>query len=281
MDPLMGYAETLLKGAESFEKTGIGYGTLISTYRKLEKFKVTSPLAKLAVKTSKSNERYQEALIHAVKVLRQLDVDIAYLYEDEPCCGGPLHTYGFMDEFSEHVVKVYDQLKARGVKRIITPNPVCATNFIKHYPELIKGFDIEVRHFVDVVSEKLKEKKVNLALDREVKVVFHDPCYLVRFLDLSDESREILRSIKGVELLEPINNKRMTKCCGGGGLEVTYPHLAKDIAKDRMEELLDTGAKKIVTACAPCRLMLEISKTKAEVEVLDIADIVYQALKKD
>ena len=281
MDPLMGYAETLLKGTESFEKTGLDYGTLIGTYRKLEKFKVTGPLAKLAVKVSKSNEKYQESLIHAVKVLRQFDVDIAYLYEDEPCCGGPLHTYGFMDEFSEHVVKVYDKLKAKGVKRIITLNPPCATVFSKYYPELVKGFDIEVRHFTDVVSEKLNEKKTKLALDGEVKVVFHDPCYLARYLNISEAPREILHSIEGVELFEPTNNKRMTKCCGGGGLEVTFPHIAKAIARDRTKELLDTGANKIVTACAPCRLMLEISKPKAGVEVLDIADVVYQALKKD
>ena len=67
------------------------------------------------------------------------------------------------------------------------------------------------------------------------------------------------------------------------GVEVVYPKIARKIAKDRMIELLDTGADLIVTACAPCIMMLKLGESELHrnVEIRDIVDVVYKALNNE
>ena len=96
-----------------------------------------------------------------------------------------------------------------------------------------------------------------------------------------EEPREILRSIEGLTLVEPVNNKMATKCDGGGGIEVVYPKLARTIAANRYKELVDTGADLIVTACAPCIMMIRMGQNVLgrNERILDIVDVFYGALK--
>ena len=276
MNPLMGYGEALLSTAKKSEKVGIHFNTMMSLGKLAQKLKVD----KLMTGIKKTNREYQETILHAIDVLKKLNVEFGFLYDDEPCCGGPLHTYGLLDAFQEHVKKVYSFLKERGVKRIITINPICGGIFKKFYPDVLEIFDIEVKHFSEIVAEKIKEEGLSFKASKPRKVVFHDPCYLARFMRVVDEPRVILNSIEGWEIVEPVNNKFDTKCDGGGGVEVVYPKIARKIAKDRMIELLDTGADLIVTACAPCIMMLKLGESELHrnVEIRDIVDVVYKAL---
>ncbi|MGQ4913835.1 MAG: (Fe-S)-binding protein [Candidatus Asgardarchaeia archaeon] len=279
MNPLMGYGEALLSTAKKSEKVGIHFNTMMSLGKLAQKLKVD----KLMTGIKKTNREYQETILHAIDVLKKLNVEFGFLYDDEPCCGGPLHTYGLLDDFQEHVKKVYSFLKERGVKRIITINPICGGIFKKFYPDVLETFDIEVKHFSEIVAEKIKEEGLSFKASKPKKVVFHDPCYLARFMRVVDEPRVILNSIEGWELVEPVNNKFDTKCDGGGGVEVVYPKIARKIAKDRMIELLDTGADLIVTACAPCIMMLKLGESELHrnVEIRDIVDVVYKALNNE
>lgn len=277
MNPLMGYGEALLSTAKKSEKIGIHFETMMSLGKLAQKLK----LDKMMTGISKTNQEYQQTLLHAIDVLKELDVEFGFLYDEEPCCGGPLHTYGLLEDFKEHVKTVYKLLKDKGVTQIITINPICGGVFKKFYPDILNNFDIEVKHFTEVVAEKIKEKGLYFKAKKKRKVVFHDPCYLARFMRVVDAPRIILNSIDGWELVEPVNNKFDTKCDGGGGIEVVYPKIARKIAVDRTKELLATGADLIVTACAPCIMMLKLGRDemKRKEEILDITDVIYMAMK--
>jgi Fe-S oxidoreductase len=229
----------------------------------------------------KENDTDAIPLIAAVKVLRNYGVDIGYLAEEEPCCGGLLHYAGLEDKFNTHVNQTYARLKSAEVKRIISIVPSCTYTIRNLMPRYIDNFDIEVKHFLEVVVENLH--KSELRYPEEIKVVYHDPCQLSRYLGFIDEPRQILRAIKGIELVDITwaGGEWSTCCGGGGGFEAVFPELSHILAVNRARELVETGAQMIVTHCPGCSMQLKEGLRelqKGDIRVLDIAEILATAM---
>jgi dimethylglycine catabolism B len=222
------------------------------------------------------------ALLDAVKILKKLGIDFGYLAEEEPCCGGILHFAGMRNEFVEHANKVNADLKAKGVKQIISIVPSCTYTLQKLMKETNGGGDFQVKHLCQIVAENLP--KLKLRFPKQVKVTYHDPCQLVRYMGLVDEPRKILKAIENVELVETKWTKAewATCCGGGGGFEAVFPEMSEMLAVNRTKELLETGAQIIVTQCPGCIMQLEtgLKALKTEnVEVLDLAQVVAMSME--
>jgi hypothetical protein len=222
-----------------------------------------------------------QPLRDAVRVLKHLGVDIGYLAEDEPCCGGLLHYIGLENDFAENAARLHDRLESFGVKRIISIVPSCTFTLRNLIPRYSGGRDIEVKHFLEFLTENIGS--LGLKSPREVKVTYHDPCQLARCLGLVEEPRQILGAIQGIELVEPDwTNREWATCCGGGGgFEAVFPEFSEILAVNRARELIETGAGIIVTHCPGCIMQLKhgLKKLKVEdVEVLDISQVVSEAM---
>ncbi|MDD5127654.1 MAG: (Fe-S)-binding protein [Dehalococcoidales bacterium] len=230
--------------------------------------------------TVKGADSEDSPLVAAVNVLNRLGVQFGYLGEDEPCCGALLHYAGLEKEFAANAQKTYHQLKSLGVKRIIGMVPSCTYALRDLLPKAVAGYDIEVKHFVQVVLENITGRE--LKFPREAKVTYHDPCQLGRCLGLIDEPRRILKAIKGVELVEPefAKGEWSTCCGGGGGFEAVFPELSQQLATNRARELAVTGAQIIVTHCPGCIMQLKtgLKELKSDIEVLDLAQVVAMAI---
>jgi len=218
----------------------------------------------------------------AVKVLRNLGIQPSYLAEDEPCCGAPLNHAGLQTKFADNARKAYRKLKSFGVKQVIGIVPYCTHAVSKLFPLYVEGYDLKVRHFLEVVDEKIPSLK--LKYPRKVRVTYHDPCQLVRYLSLVEEPRRILNAIEGIELVEPdwTHGEWATCCGGGGGFETVFPELSQVLAVNRASELLETGADIIVTHCPGCIMQLKegLRELKIEgVEVLDLSQVVATAME--
>lgn len=223
-----------------------------------------------------------QPLRDAVKVLSNLGVEFGYLADDEPCCGGLLHYIGMQPEFAKNAQQMYNKLKSLGVKRIIGIVPSCTYTIRNLIPSCVPGYDLEVKHFSQVVLENIQSTE--LRFPREVKVTYHDPCQLARYLGLIEEPRQILRAIKGIELVETdLTKGEWATCCGGGGgFEAVFPELSQILAVNRARELLETGAQIIVTQCPGCIMQLKdgLKELKTDgVEVVDLAQIVAIAME--
>jgi hypothetical protein len=222
-----------------------------------------------------------QPLRDAVNVLRNLGVEFGYLAEDEPCCGGLLYYIGLQSDFTQNAQEVYKGLKSLGVKRIISIVPSCTYTIRALLPKSVEGYDLEVKHFLEVVLEGIQSRE--LRFPKNVKVTYHDPCQLARSLGLIEEPRQILRAINGIELVEAewTQGEWATCCGGGGGFEAVFPELSQILAVNRTKELLETGAEIIVTHCPGCIMQLEdgLKELKVDgVEVLDLAQIVAMAM---
>lgn len=223
-----------------------------------------------------------QPLKDAVRVLRHLGVEFGYLAEDEPCCGAPLYYTGLQKEFASNAQQMYKKLKSLGVKRIIGIVPSCTNTLRNLFPSCVDGYDIEVKHFLEVVLENMGSQE--LRFPGEVKVTYHDPCQLARYMGLIDEPRMILKAIKGIELVEPdwTKGEWATCCGGGGGFEAVFPELSQILAVNRAREMVETGAQIVVTQCPGCVMQLQegIKELKtSDVEVLDLTQVIARAME--
>ncbi|MEM3066596.1 MAG: (Fe-S)-binding protein, partial [Nitrososphaerota archaeon] len=104
--------------------------------------------------------------------------------------------------------------------------------------------------------------------------------YLARFMDVIEEPRVVLKAIENLELIEPPNNKRETKCCGGGGVELIYRDVATRASINRVSEL-NTGNPDIMSSCCPvCALMIKkgIKNLKLKASYADIVDLTTSSM---
>ena len=239
-------------------------------------------VAGLYTKVMSRNEGSDAPVLRdAVRVLKALDLDVGYLGEDEPCCGAPLYHMGLQKEFSVNAGKAYEKLKSLGVKKIIGIVPSCTHALRNLFPEVVPGFDIEVRHFIEIVAGNIKNAHLKLPL--KVKVVYHDPCQLGRYMGILEQPRKVLQSIENVELVEPewTAGEWSTCCGGGGGFEVVFPDMSQTLAEGRVAELAETGADIITTQCPGCLMQLKegIKHIKdKKIEVMDLATLLARAI---
>lgn len=220
-------------------------------------------------------------LCDAVRVLQAFGIRPGYLGEDEPCCGAPLYHMGLHKEFAVNAQKAFEKLKSLGVRKIIGIVPSCTYALRNLFSKFIPGYDIEVRHFIEVIEEKRNNLK--LKYPRKVKVAYHDPCQLGRYMGITSQPRNILKSIGNVELVEPewTAGEWSTCCGGGGGFEVVFPDMSQTLAEGRVMELTATGADIIVTQCPGCLMQLKsgLKQLKTNgVEVLDLASLIAGSL---
>ncbi|MFC2044717.1 (Fe-S)-binding protein [Chloroflexota bacterium] len=230
---------------------------------------------------SRSGNPVAQPLRDAVKVLGSLGIKFSYLADEEPCCGGLLHFIGLEKEFAQNAQRVCDRLKSKGVRQIISIVPSCTYTLRYLIPNSADAHGLEVKHFCEVVAEGLSS--LELRFSRQVKVTYHDPCQLVRYLGLIEEPRRILKAINGIELVEPEWTKRewATCCGGGGGFEAVFPELSQILAVNRVRELVETGAEIIVTHCPGCIMQLKTGLQElkvSNVEVLDLTQILAMAM---
>jgi Fe-S oxidoreductase len=273
--------ETLMSLIRRMDKSVIGAELPMRFARFQKKLRLDLPGIYSRVLT-KGGDTEAQPLKAAIKVLQNFGLQPGYLAEDEPCCGAPLYNAGLHQEFAQNARQAYQRLKSSGVRQVISMVPSCTYTIRTLFPLYVDSFDLEVKHFLEVVCENLASHK--LRFPREVKVTYHDPCQLVRYLQLVEEPRQVLKSIRGIELVEPewTKGEWATCCGGGGGFEAVFPELSQILAVNRVSELLDTGAEIIATHCPGCTMQLKagLKELKADgVEVLDLAQIIDMAME--
>lgn len=237
--------------------------------------KAVSPLLRVFVARDESYYRYAlDSLRSVALLLKRSGVDFGYLYEDDIYSGVYLHEIGFIEEFIEHAKRVYEVFKRNRVKRIITVDPH-TTDVLKNiYPQYIEGFDLEVIHYSELVNEESIWKGSASGGGGPLYTV-HDPCYIVRRLNLYRGIRALL---KHVRVRDPPRSGENTFCCGGP-IEGVSPELSISIAIERLRELKDTGASKVVVSCPICYLNLSRASRRlsADIEIIDLPQLLNRS----
>lgn len=223
--------------------------------------------------------RYPQIARATVAILKEAGVNVAYLGEDEWCCGLPQFHDGNIVLAEENMKHNLDVIKTSGAKRVVTSCPGCYTALKSEYPKIIGKIPFEVIHISELIAELMDAGKITLNEAVNEKVTYHDPCHLGRYEGVYEEPRKVIQAIPGVELVEMQRNRENAWCCGASTeVYVMDPDLAASIAKTRVEEAEKTGAEAIVTACTMCVTNLKPAAKKAGIEVYNLPMFVAAAM---
>jgi len=219
----------------------------------------------------------QKIPIALAEILTVSEVDFTLLGEEEWCCGFPMLGAGLKEMFQAFMEHNLEAVRDKGAKRVIFACPSCYQMWREHYPP-----KFEIAHASQLLMELVKHGKVPLQ-DLPMTVTYHDPCDLGRGARVFEEPREVIRSIPGIKFVELPRNRENCQCCGGGGnLEMIDANLSAEIAKRKIEEVVNSGAKAVVTSCQQCvrTMMTYVRRNKVPVEVMDITQLIHKALKR-
>ncbi len=173
------------------------------------------------------------------------------------CCGYPLLAAGQLDRFRRHARETARGLE--GVQRIVTPSPECAWAMRVAWRGQAEVEGPEVVPLVDLLDVALPRAAAGRPLD--VEFVWHDPCYLGRYLGRLEAPRRVGRRIAARPPHEPVPwTGERGYCSGAGGLlPLTRPETSRRIARARAADLTgrtfglpaeaDAGERVIATAC--------------------------------
>jgi len=210
-----------------------------------------------------------------VRILESAGVDFTILAGEEWCCGFPLIGAGAPGETKALMDHNLEKVKALGAREVVFSCPSCYRTWKEHYPT-----DLKLSHSTQFIERLIKGGSISLGELKET-VTYHDPCDLGRNAGVFDEPREILRSIPGLTFVELAGHRNQSICCGGGGnLEMTDAVLSGRIAQKKIEEIRQTGAETVVTACQQCVRTIKgkVRREKLNLEVVDITDIVVRSI---
>jgi glycolate oxidase iron-sulfur subunit len=88
------------------------------------------------------------------------------------------------------------------------------------------------------------------AANRRIRVAYHDACHLAHAQKERLAPRRILRSVEGIELVEP---SEWELCCGSAGTyNLEQPEIARSLGRRKAENLFSTGAEWIATGNIGC-----------------------------
>jgi len=105
------------------------------------------------------------------------------------------------------------------------------------------------------------------------KVALHQSCHLLRELNVRTEPQKLLKTVKGIELVEL---ERSDSCCGFGGLfAVKYPHISGSILQEKIDCIKKSGSDVVVACDVGCLMHIGggLSRQGETVRTMHIAEL--------
>jgi len=217
--------------------------------------------------------RMKKVATATANILNRAGVEFGILGDRESCCGESIRKTGSEQVFKDLARKNIKTFIDNGVKKIIVSSPHCFHTFKNEYPEFMVNF--EVVHMSRYILELINEGRLKLNGELPKRVTYHDPCYLGRHNNVYDEPRDLLKKIKGLELVEMENFRKKSLCCGGGGGRIWMDTPQEERFSDiRLKQATDVGAQILATACPYCITNFEESRLNLAYEdILEVKDI--------
>ena len=215
------------------------------------------------------------------RILQETGAKFGILGAKESCCGESLRKAGNFAVYEKLVASNIKAFHESGVKEIVVTSPHCYGAFKNEYPSM--GGDFPVVHITQYLARLIDEGRLSLRKPFAKKVVYHDPCYLGRHNGIYDEPRKVLGSIPGLTLMDEMNARENSLCCGGGGARIWMETKKGERFSDILvEQAVALGAEVLATACPYCILNFKdsvLTMGKEDIlEVRDISEIVSEVL---
>ncbi|HEY2039326.1 MAG TPA: (Fe-S)-binding protein [Edaphobacter sp.] len=172
----------------------------------------------------------------------------------QTCCGQMHWNTGYQAEGLPLVSRFVEQF--RHAEAVVVPSSSCVAMMRDHYPKMAEEIgdkkliaDVaellpRVYEFSEFLTKRLGLTDVGAYYPH--RVTYHASCHGLRNIGLGDGPLNLLRSVKGIDLVEIEN---MEQCCGfGGTFAVKNADVSSAMLAEKTTAVLNTGAE----ACTAC-----------------------------
>ena len=213
----------------------------------------------------------------AFTLFEEMGQEVTYLGRDFlKCCGHDQKWQGMSEVFEK--LKAYNQKKLgqSGIDTLVTSCAECLRTFAMDY-EL---GDMKVMHTTEFLLENGFD--MQLQAKDELTVTFHDPCRLGRQMNIYDEPRSLVSSVKGVNLVEMEHHGEDGLCCGVSSMMACNEN-SRALRLQRFDEVMATGAEMMLTSCPKCVSHFECLKFEGDprhdFEILDVVSFLARQVE--
>ena len=226
---------------------------------------------------------FPEVGIATIRVLQRLGHSVDF-QEAQTCCGQMHFNTGYQREtipLVRHFIEVFGDAQA-----IVAPSASCVGMVRELYPKaaalsgdegLIHAVERLLPHvfeFTEFLVKQLGLTEVGAYYPH--RVTYHPTCHSLRVLHLGDAPMQLLRAVKGIDLVELPDAR---ECCGfGGTFAVKNVDTSLAMLSDKTRSVLDTGAEVVCSADTSCLLHIGggLHRQRAGVSTVHIAEILAQ-----
>lgn len=183
--------------------------------------------------------------------------------KNQGCCGALPEHQGQTEQAKTLARKMIDSFAGTGVDFIMINAAGCG-HTLKEYGHILaddpnyrdqaKAFASQVRDVQEFLAEVGLTAKLHPLTEGELTLVYQDACHLLHGQKISLQPRQLLKQIPGVKLREPLD---AALCCGSAGVyNMLQPEVAEELGRQKVENLVNTGAELIVSANPGCSLQI-------------------------
>ncbi|MFC5220696.1 (Fe-S)-binding protein [Streptomyces coerulescens] len=215
-----------------------------------------------------------------VKLLERLGHTV-HFPQAQTCCGQMHFNTGYRPEATPLVRRFADVFS--GYDAIVTPSGSCAGMVREHHATLAADYgDAPLRTRVGEVAPRvyeLSEFLVDVLQVTDVgayfphRVTYHPTCHSLRMLRVADRPLQLLRAVKGIDLVELPQGD---SCCGfGGTFALKNPDVSNAMLADKVRAIQDTGAEVLCAGDNSCLMHIGggLSRLRTGVGTLHLAEI--------
>jgi len=212
---------------------------------------------------------YGQAGMAGIQLLEREGLAVIFP-QRQSCCGQPAYNSGFPDE-AKAVARKQIGLFPEPYP-IIVPSGSCAGMMRHHYPSLFaedplenKARDVAGRIF-ELGQFLLRQLDVTLKdQGPPLSVTWHSSCHAMREMQVTEDAKALIRQLENVNLVEL---SREYECCGfGGTFAVKQPSLSGAMVQDKVADIAQTGAERVITGDGGCLLNITGAMEKAAVPI--------------
>jgi L-lactate dehydrogenase complex protein LldE len=212
-----------------------------------------------------------------VKVLEKVGCTVLY-NSNQTCCGQPAFNAGFWGEAKDVCKKFLQDFGTADY--VVAPSASCVGFVRNYYKKLFENSteeqqvnDLAARtfEFSEFMIKVLKVDDVGAVFNE--KATYHDSCAALRECRIKQEPRSLLKKVKGLELVEMVDNET---CCGfGGTFAVKFEPISIAMGDQKINNAVAAEATYLISTDMSCLMHIDgcIKHQHKNLKVIHLADV--------
>lgn len=218
----------------------------------------------------------------AAKLIEAAGCDL-WVPTNQTCCGQPAYNSG--DRGTAKALAEQTITAFAGCDYVVVPSGSCAGMLKSHYPLLFaddpsalakaQGFAAKVHELISFLVDERGMTAIDPALQGTSpgRVTYHDSCSGLRELGIKTQPRQLLTSIKGLELVEMADSEI---CCGfGGTFSVKFPDISNAMVEKKAENVARAEPDMLLAGDLGCLLNMagKLARQGRKIDVRHVAEV--------